>query len=113
MGFGWSFRDGDWQRLRQIIQKIGSIDLGPQSTPVFGGLTITGDTTIGGSLVVDGSLTLGGGISIGGTLNMNCNEIQNFIVHTVADGTAMGLLDCGQGQMCFRLDEKKFYGRLE
>ncbi|MHA2350478.1 MAG: hypothetical protein ACXADL_12715, partial [Candidatus Thorarchaeota archaeon] len=58
MGFGWSFKDNDWNRLRQIIQKIGSIDLGPQSTPTFAGVTITGDATFENDVTVGGDLTL-------------------------------------------------------
>ncbi|KKK78089.1 hypothetical protein LCGC14_2847070, partial [marine sediment metagenome] len=42
MGLGYSFRDGDWPRLRQIIQKLSSLNIGPEATPVFAGLTING-----------------------------------------------------------------------
>ena len=44
MGLGYTFKDGDWARLRQIIQKIASIEFGPDSVPTFGGLTLTGLT---------------------------------------------------------------------
>ena len=44
MGLGYTFRDGDWARLRQIIQKMASINFGPDSAPIFSGLTLTGLT---------------------------------------------------------------------
>jgi hypothetical protein len=66
-----------------------------------------------GNIVVGGSATFTGGLTLGGTLNMGCNEIQNFKAHIVADLAAMTALTCGQAQMCFRQDTDKFYGRLE
>jgi ABC-type transport system substrate-binding protein len=45
-GYGWSFRDGDWPRLRQIIQKLSSQIIGPTSTPVFSGVKFADGTTI-------------------------------------------------------------------
>ncbi len=45
MGLGYTFRDGDWPRVRQIIQKLSSLNIGPESTPTFAGLTISGDIT--------------------------------------------------------------------
>lgn len=53
MGFGYSFRDGDWPRLRQIIQKLSSLNVGPESTPTFASLTITGDLSVGGDGTFD------------------------------------------------------------
>lgn len=44
MGLGYSFRDGDWPRLRQIIQKLSSLNFGPDATPTLAGLTLTGLT---------------------------------------------------------------------
>lgn len=44
MGLGYTFRDGDWPRLRQIIQKLSSLNFGPESTPTMAGLTLTGLT---------------------------------------------------------------------
>ncbi|MHC4332600.1 MAG: hypothetical protein ACYSTZ_00165 [Planctomycetota bacterium] len=111
-GYGWSLRNGDWPRLRQILQKVSKNYLGPESTPQFSGLTVTGDTNITGNVTIGGTMTIAGGVSMGGNLNMNCNEVQNFVVHTVADAVAMQALTCGQGQMCFRQDTDKFYGRL-
>lgn len=43
MGLGYSFKDGDWPRLRQIIQKLSSLKFGPDATPTFAGLTLNGD----------------------------------------------------------------------
>ena len=34
--------DGDWNRLRQVVNKLSSIRLGPTSTPTYAGLTLTG-----------------------------------------------------------------------
>jgi hypothetical protein len=110
MGFGWSFRDNDWNRLRQIIQKIGSIDLGPQSTPTFAGMTITGDATFESSVTIGGTLDITGAVTIGGNLNMQCNEIQNFLVHNVADISTREALTCGASQMAFQVDDERFWG---
>ena len=44
MGLGYTFRDGDWARLRQIIQKMSSLKFGPDAAPTFSGLTLTGLT---------------------------------------------------------------------
>ena len=41
MGYGWTFRDGDWKRLRGIIQKLASLKLGPDSSPTFTDITLT------------------------------------------------------------------------
>lgn len=56
MGYGWSFRDGDWTRLRQIIQKIASVELGPDSVPTFGNLYLGGLTS--GRVTYAGTLGL-------------------------------------------------------
>ena len=50
MGFGYSFRDGDWPRLRQIIQKLSSLKIGPEATPVFAGMTINGALAVTGAV---------------------------------------------------------------
>jgi len=59
-GFGLSVRDGDWTKVRQNFQHIGSLLLGPTSTPVFDGATLTGNVTVGGNLAVGGNLTTTG-----------------------------------------------------
>lgn len=59
-GFGFNLPDGDWVRLRQILQQIGSYRLGPESSPTFGDVAITSDLSIGGSLSLTGTLTLSG-----------------------------------------------------
>lgn len=37
-------RDGDWSRLRQVIDRLSTIILGSEATPTFAGLTLTGLT---------------------------------------------------------------------
>jgi hypothetical protein len=66
MGYGWSFRDGDWERLRQIIQKISRNYLGPEASPTFGDATITNDLTVGGDFDLTGGLTIGGTLILTG-----------------------------------------------
>jgi len=44
MGFIPSIKDNDWSSVRQAVQKIASIKLGPDATPTFAGLTLTGLT---------------------------------------------------------------------
>jgi hypothetical protein len=39
-GFGHSFRDGDWKRLRQIVQNLSSNKLGPHADAIFKSLTL-------------------------------------------------------------------------
>ncbi|KKN10087.1 hypothetical protein LCGC14_1040240, partial [marine sediment metagenome] len=39
-----NIKDGDWVSVRQAAAKLGSIKLGPTSTPTYAGLTLTGLT---------------------------------------------------------------------
>jgi len=109
--------NGDWNAVRRAFTAIQHA-LGKSSTPQFNEVTVSEDLNVGSNVMVDGTLTVTGtttatgGLTIGGDLNMGCNEIQNFKVHIVADATEMVALACGQGQMCFRQDTDKFYGRL-
>ena len=59
MGLGWSLRDNDWNKLRQILQQIASLRFGPDATPTFAGLDIEGSITISGGISAN-ELTLGG-----------------------------------------------------
>jgi hypothetical protein len=108
---------GDWNGVAWAIAHLDR-RLNTGASPIFAGLDVTGNVdvtggvVIGGTLEVAGAVTIAGGLTLGGDLNMQCNEIQNFLVHIVADDTAMRALSCGQGQMCFRQDTDKFYGRL-
>jgi hypothetical protein len=40
-GLGYTFKDGDWTRLRQIIQKMSSLNFGYDASPTFSSLTLT------------------------------------------------------------------------
>ena len=114
---------GDWNAVRRAFTAIQHA-LGIESQPTFdevttdgdanigGDLIVDGDTTFTGSFVVTGDVTFTGGIEFDSDLDMNCHEITNVLVHTVADEAEMFTLTCGQGQMCFRQDTDKFYGRL-
>jgi hypothetical protein len=94
MGYGWSFKDGDWERLRQIIQKIASINLGPESVPTFGGVSVNYidfDTTYEdgaqeGRLqwnIDDGTLEVG---MPGGDVNLQIGQ-ENLVRVTNDNGT--------------------------
>jgi hypothetical protein len=41
MGIGWTLRDNDWNKLRQILQRIASLRFGYDATPTFTGLSVT------------------------------------------------------------------------
>ena len=45
MALIFNIKDGDWSSVRQAIAKLGSIKLGPTSTPTFANAGITGLTT--------------------------------------------------------------------
>lgn len=57
-GIGWNFAEGDWVRLRQIIQQIASFKFGYAASPTFDNLTLTGSLNISGTLNVTGTLNL-------------------------------------------------------
>jgi hypothetical protein len=67
MGYGWTFKDGDWAHLRQIIQKISRNYLGPESSPTFGDATVTNDLTVGGDLDITGDVEITGNLTITGS----------------------------------------------
>jgi hypothetical protein len=55
---GGNLRDGDWPKLRQMLQKLAVGGLGPHSIPTFGGLILTPSTGASGQLtsnVADGT----------------------------------------------------------
>lgn len=45
MGLIFNIKDGDWSSVRQAIAKLGSLKLGPTSTPTFGSIGLTDLTT--------------------------------------------------------------------
>ncbi|KKM61057.1 hypothetical protein LCGC14_1535620, partial [marine sediment metagenome] len=68
-----SIKDKDWVSVRQAAAKLGSIKLGPTSSPTFAGISLTGLTTdsliysaSGGTLTSLGVAT-NGKIPIGST----------------------------------------------
>ncbi len=65
-GLGYSFRNGDWERLRQIIQQLASLRFGPESTPIFAGLTLTDSLAL--SYLTPGSVLFAG---TGGTISQD------------------------------------------
>ncbi|KKK76994.1 hypothetical protein LCGC14_2858070, partial [marine sediment metagenome] len=71
MGLAYSFRDGDWPRLRQIIQKLSSLKVGPESTPVFAGLTINGDLVVTGDITTQSALIIDDADSVSAVLTMD------------------------------------------
>lgn len=68
-GFGYNLRDGDWVRLRQILQQLSSYKLGPTANPVFNDVEVSGGLTIEGGLTVSGGITGLEWGDIGGTLS--------------------------------------------
>jgi len=95
MGLGYSFRDGDWPRLRQIIQKLSSLNIGPEATPVFAGLTINGGTIIDGDLVVTGDITTQSALII--------DDADSVSAVLTMDGTANA-----PGTLTYNSDEEIF-----
>ncbi len=109
MGFGYTFPDEDWpssrKRLRQIIQKLSSLNLGPEAAPTFGGLTINGDLVISdlvpgrvmftgtnGEVTDDGDFTFEtdtltvtklAATTMTGNLDMNGNDIDDVGLVTI------------------------------
>lgn len=57
----------DWVRLNRVIRQLSFSVYGPDSSPTFNGLNLTGDLAIGGDATIGGDLTVVGTV-LGGTI---------------------------------------------
>ena len=80
MGFGWTFRDNDWDRLRQIVQKISNNVFSPESTVAFDTLNLTTDLTVGGDATITADLSVGGDFSLVGDLVLSGLAVDDGVL---------------------------------
>ncbi len=55
----------DWVRLNRVLRQLAFAVVGPDSTPTFNGLVLTGDLAVAGDLTVGNDLTVAGTITGG------------------------------------------------
>lgn len=84
--YGWSVKDNDWVKVRQLFQLIGSsLALGPNAQPSFN------QVTLGGTLILaSGSIT-----DTGGTINFDDENLSgsgDLAFPTINDNTAQHLI---------------------
>jgi len=83
MGFGFSFANGDWTRLRQIIQQLSSNTLGPESSPTFADVTLS-DLTASQLVQTDANKALA---SVADLTNWIAGTANRITVANDGDGT--------------------------
>jgi len=63
----YSIKEGDWNSVRTAIQKLASIRLGTDTSPVLGGITIEGTATV--SVLVATSATINSLAAVSGIID--------------------------------------------
>jgi len=63
----YSVKEGDWNSVRTAIQKLASIRLGTDTSPVLGGITIEGTATV--SVLVATSATINSLAAVSGIID--------------------------------------------
>jgi len=111
MGFGYTLKDGDWKRLRQIIQKLSSLNLGPDATPTFKSITLASATISSLSVASATISTIQGGNLIYDSATVSSLVATTAVISTLTVGTAnVADIDIANPSAVYNLEHDNFAG---